>query len=987
MCNKPSKVLLVVGNMNLNKFFQIKENQAMRQRYGTWIMSLMAVCLVFLSVSTASAQLIKPKFYPVLELQNRAAYPPTDQAPNVPGPILIPGPSAGGDRYFLIPVFIYNEVDPAFNPNIGGQKLEPIRSFEFQFSYVAQAMTLDDNPAHGPAVVTVGPSLDPATQEGLAKNFYIRYKDVLAPGDSNPNPFRHIIRITAASEVDLNTTRVGDPIPGTNQTYQDTSVTPVVLLWVRFKVLPNAVQSGIIALDTSKFNDHYGDSLPNATSYKRGNIAWNAPSATVTISPQPGFDFRPFSQILSMDNLNFKLLTDLIYDPTLGTSNPSVGVQLRNAIGNSRLTNISICTDEPWLLVSSPNPGGGQHCISIARIDYSSSFGSEEKDLFISANPGSLPPGIYFGTVTLTSDGAFNSPAKIFVRLIVRRRPNEPTSAGGTGIRLTLTNSCLPQCSSTIVFGTGPGATAGIDPLYGETIFSMNDRTLHDTNVVASQRCWAYFAPLDVNADPAFGDPTFLGTLRDIRSEKTDTTILYKVVFSAGSGATNCYPVTVCVDPGDFPAGGRIVARDTLNGSQFSVDLRSATEVGNQRCFTIRDPRITSFIIEYTPGTIGTVPSFKANGWNLVSLPVIPPFMHADSIFRGRAGGPFAYRADIGWTIPLSGLLEFGRGYMVKYGSYIPKSDSVIAGIRSRVINNVRIDQGWNTIGSLSVPTSVVGISFTPLPNSTTNPQQISDVFEYVTGRGYRQVSFIIPGKGYFVKTDSAGYYSLIVVDGKKTANLSEQLMQQLGKVLVSDAADNQQDLYFGSSNVAVNAARFELPPTNFDMDARFASNKGYIEFNKSSYNVAIKSKSYPVSLEFSNVQGEVVVTDMNGNLLGTAVNGGSVTIANENIKNVQIAMKQSSNAVNASGYALEQNYPNPFNPSTSIFYTVPAASEVTLVVYNELGQIVKTLVAATVDAGRHEVRFDASELSSGNYVYTLRAGSFTQSFKMTLSK
>jgi hypothetical protein len=47
----------------------------------------------------------------------------------------------------------------------------------------------------------------------------------------------------------------------------------------------------------------------------------------------------------------------------------------------------------------------------------------------------------------------------------------------------------------------------------------------------------------------------------------------------------------------------------------------------------------------------------------------------------------------------------------------------------------------------------------------------------------------------------------------------------------------------------------------------------------------------------------------------------------------------------------------------------------------------VKTLVAATVDAGRHEVRFDASELSSGNYVYTLRAGSFTQSFKMTLSK
>ncbi len=972
--------------MNLNKFFQIKENQAMRQRYGTWIMSLMAVCLVFLSISTASAQLIRPKFYPVLELQNKAAYPPTDLAPNVPGPILIPGPSAGGDRYFLIPVFIYNEVDPAFNPNVGGQHLEPIRSFEFQFSYVAQAMILDDNPAHGPAVVTVGPSLDPATQDGLAKNFYIRYKDVLAPGDSNPNPFRHIIRITAASEVPLNTTRVGDPIPGTNQNYVDTSVTPVTLLWVRFKVLPNAVQSGIIALDTAKFNDHYGDSLPNATSYKRGNIAWYAPPATVKITDQPGFDFRPFSQISSTDNVNFTLHTDLIYDPTLGASNPSVGVQIRDAVGNTRLTNISICTDEPWLLVSSPTPGGGAHCISIARIDYSSSFGSEEKDLYISANPGSLPPGVYFGTVTLTSDGAFNSPAKIRVRFIVRRRPNEPTNATGTGIRLTLTNSCNPQCSNTIVFGTGPGATAGIDPLYGETIFSTNDRSTADTNVVANQRCFAYFQPFDFSIDSAFQDPTFLGTLRDIRSENTDTTILYKVVFSAGSGATNCYPVTVCVDPGDFPSGARIVARDTLNGSQFSVDLRSATEVGTQRCFTIRDPRITSFIIEYTPGVIGKVPSFFKNGWNLVSLPVIPPFMNADSIFPLRAGGPFAYRADIGWTIPLNGQLEFGRGYMVKYGSYIG-NDSVVAGIRSNFINGVRIDQGWNTIGSISVPTSVNGISFAPLPNSTTSPQQISDVFEYLTGRGYRQASFIIPGKGYFVKTDSAGYYSLKVVDGKTTANLSNQLMQQLGKVVVSDAGDNQQTLFFGASNVAVNSSRFELPPTNFDMDARFASNKGYIELNKSSYNVAIKSKSYPVSLEFSNVQGEVVVSDMNGNVLGSAINGGSVSINNTNITNVRIAMKQSANVVNASGYALEQNYPNPFNPSTSIFYSVPVASQVTLVVYNELGQIVKTLVSGNVGAGRHEVRFDASELSSGNYVYTLRTGSFTQSFKMTLSK
>src|SRR5882724_8663036 len=132
--------------------------------------------------------------------------------------------------------------------------------------------------------------------------------------------------------------------------------------------------------------------------------------------------------------------------------------------------------------------------------------------------------------------------------------------------------------------------------------------------------------------------------------------------------------------------------------------------------------------------------------------------MKASTIFPNSAGDPYAYRADIGWTTPPNGNLEFGRGYMVKYGSYIG-TDSVVAGIQSSQIKNVRIDQGWNTIGSLSVPTNVCGISFTPLPNSQVNPQQISDVFLYLPSRGYQQASYITPGIGYFVKTDSGGFY------------------------------------------------------------------------------------------------------------------------------------------------------------------------------------------------------------------------------------
>ncbi|MDP3684504.1 MAG: T9SS type A sorting domain-containing protein, partial [Ignavibacteria bacterium] len=74
--------------------------------------------------------------------------------------------------------------------------------------------------------------------------------------------------------------------------------------------------------------------------------------------------------------------------------------------------------------------------------------------------------------------------------------------------------------------------------------------------------------------------------------------------------------------------------------------------------------------------------------------------------------------------------------------------------------------------------------------------------------------------------------------------------------------------------------------------------------------------------------------------------------------------------------FVLEQNYPNPFNPSTVIRYTLPFESNVKLIVYNLIGEVVKELVSETVSAGYQEVSFDAGKLSSGIYFYTLHATS-----------
>jgi len=85
--------------------------------------------------------------------------------------------------------------------------------------------------------------------------------------------------------------------------------------------------------------------------------------------------------------------------------------------------------------------------------------------------------------------------------------------------------------------------------------------------------------------------------------------------------------------------------------------------------------------------------------------------------------------------------------------------------------------------------------------------------------------------------------------------------------------------------------------------------------------------------------------------------------------------------------YSLEQNYPNPFNPSTKIKFSLPNEQNVSLKVYNVLGQEVVTLVNRQMKAGSYQYEFNASKLSSGVYFYTLKAGSFTSVKKMLFLK
>ncbi len=93
------------------------------------------------------------------------------------------------------------------------------------------------------------------------------------------------------------------------------------------------------------------------------------------------------------------------------------------------------------------------------------------------------------------------------------------------------------------------------------------------------------------------------------------------------------------------------------------------------------------------------------------------------------------------------------------------------------------------------------------------------------------------------------------------------------------------------------------------------------------------------------------------------------------------------NNGTKVSSYMLYQNFPNPFNPTTTINYSVPKTSFVTLKVYDVLGNVIATLVNNEKAPGNYNIKFDGSKLASGIYFYRIEAGNFVQAKKLVLLK
>ena len=119
--------------------------------------------------------------------------------------------------------------------------------------------------------------------------------------------------------------------------------------------------------------------------------------------------------------------------------------------------------------------------------------------------------------------------------------------------------------------------------------------------------------------------------------------------------------------------------------------------------------------------------------------------------------------------------------------------------------------------------------------------------------------------------------------------------------------------------------------------------------------------------------------------VLGDDWNGKTHTFLRADLSDLT-DVKENVNNI-STDYLLFNNYPNPFNPTTTIHYAVKEKGLVSLAVYDILGREVASLVNESKDEGSYSINFNANELPSGVYIYSLRVNDFVQNKKMTLLK
>ncbi|MBI5216176.1 MAG: T9SS type A sorting domain-containing protein [Ignavibacteriae bacterium] len=373
-----------------------------------------------------------------------------------------------------------------------------------------------------------------------------------------------------------------------------------------------------------------------------------------------------------------------------------------------------------------------------------------------------------------------------------------------------------------------------------------------------------------------------------------------------------------------------------------------------------------------------------ANGWNMVSVPVVPSSFVKSTLFPTATSDAFRFEGGYLATDPLVN----GDGYWLKFnGAQSVAIPGVI--LESQTIS---LSQDWNLVGSVSGAVTAPGMDACILSQF------------YGFSSGYVPVTFLEPGRAYWVK--SAGSCDLVLNSGSAALPKSNAGIGQLNgfsKITVRDNSGGQQAMYLADGNsLKVPVEVFELPPVPpvGAFDARFASNRTVETYSSEAgkvgeYVINIQSTSYPVVLQWNvAAKGKSVVISENGegkNLGTTILNGnGTVRITNPAVSSIKVKVVDDLGLPKE--FALGQNYPNPFNPVTRFNVAIPQTGDVDISVFDILGRKVSTIISGELQAGYKTIEWDGRDFGgnaspTGMYFVRMTAGDFSEVQKIMLLK
>ncbi len=554
--------------------------------------------------------------------------------------------------------------------------------------------------------------------------------------------------------------------------------------------------------------------------------------------------------------------------------------------------------------------------------------------VYLTFNSNGLSVGQYQAVVKVTSNDPDEANTFIPVTMTVTSQEiawlNGLTISDGASAGNTTTSPNATKQS--LVFGQSPSATDNIDPLLGEEALPE--------------------IPAAGTFDARFVITDEVGTANDYRNDG-NYLVTWKLQFQPGTAG---YPMKLSWNPSLLPSGSFMLKDYT--GNIVNVDMKSTDS------YLITDASMNTLYIMYD--YYQTLQATTNNGWNVLSVPVKCGDMHASSVYAGSSSPAFVF--ENGYV--QKDILENGKGYWINFNGTQKIS------YRGEAVNTpITVKEGWNIIGAYN--------KSIPVTSVVTDPVGILQSQFFGFDSMYCASAYLEPGKGYWVKVSKPGtiYWSGSLAKGNITL-ADPEVSDEWTKIVVEDA--NRQKVVLYVSTEQKGYELFDLPPVppTGSFDVRFSNDKNIISMNDLDKELAINSAAYPIRI---TVQGEDLRfrDKINGRTVDKVVKSGSELVLTNSKFNKLIIEK----ADIPLAYELMQNYPNPFNPSTVIKFGIPQAGSVKLAVYDLLGQKVKDLINEKLEAGYHEVVFDAGNYPSGVYIYKVESGSFSSVKKMMLLK